>query len=81
MTWKGSGRSWKTTQILSQDADQAATLTEYLLDFLSNEVGTIPEEAIPALMAAAVVLALQTSNPAQALDEAVALLDRMEERT
>ena len=44
-----------------------------------DEIGYTESEAIPALMAAVVMLALATEAPEQALDEAAALLDREEE--
>ena len=46
-----------------------------ILDFIHNELGLGPEEAIPALAVAMVISALSTENPHQALDEAVNLLE------
>lgn len=71
-------REKATTQILNQDAGQAAKGASLLVDFMLDEIGYSPEEAIPALMIAAVTLALTTDNPRQALDEAVVLLDERE---
>ena len=45
-----------------------------VVDFIQNDLGYEPEEALPGLMAASVVFALMTADPRQALDEAVAML-------
>ena len=55
--------------------DQAAAVSESLVDFVQNDLGYGPEEAIPGLMAATLVFALMPSDPQQALDEAVDMLD------
>ena len=78
--WKSSEEEEKTTQILSQDPDRAAGLADTLLDYITDELGYSAEEAIPGLIATVVVYALQTAAPGQALDEAVALMDRAEEK-
>ena len=44
------------------------------MDLIQHDLGYEPEDAIPGLMAAAVVFALMTSDPQQALDEAVDML-------
>lgn len=49
------------------------------MDFIQNDLGYDPEEVIPALMATTVVFALMTSDPRQALDEAVILLSEPED--
>lgn len=56
-------------------------MADSLLDFITDELGYSAEEAIPGLVAATVIYAVQTADPHQALDEAVALMDRVEERT
>ena len=65
----------KTTKILSQNVDRAAEFSDLLVDFIQNDLGLVADEAIPALVAATAVFALMTTDPRQALDEAVALLD------
>ena len=74
----GSKEEQKTTKILSQDGDLAAEIGTTVVDFVLDEVGVPPEEAIPGLMVAVLLLASETGDTSQALDEAVRLLDREE---
>lgn len=60
-----------TPKILNHD--HANALTENLLDILRQE-GYTAAEALPALMLAAADLVIDTSEPSQALDEAINVL-------
>ena len=53
-------------------------MADVILDVVQNDVGLSAEEALPALAIVAVTMALETSNPRQALDELVHLLDEEE---
>lgn len=44
---------------------------------LMDDIGMAPEESIPGLIATIALLANDTSDPRQALDEAVAMLDEV----
>ena len=65
----------KTTKILSQNVDRATEFSELVVDFIQNDLGLEADEAIPSLVTATAVFALMTTDPQQALDEAVSLLD------
>ena len=69
------GLEARTATILSRDPDRAAEISESVVDFVQNDLGYPPEEAIPGLMAAVLVFALMTTDPQQALDEAVDMFD------
>ena len=47
-----------------------------MVEFVLEEVGARPEEAIPGLIVAVMLLASETGDTSQALDEAARLLDR-----
>ncbi len=49
-----------------------------MVEFISTELNYSPEEVIPGLMAAMLTFALMTTNPQQALDEAVRMMDKEE---
>ena len=53
-------------------------MVEGVLGFIA-ETDLTAEEVIPGLMVAVMTLATDTSNPSQALDEAVRLLDEVRE--
>lgn len=58
--------------------DQAGKISDLIIDFVQNDLGEEAEDAIPGLITAVVVMALMTSDPQQALDEAASLLDMPE---
>lgn len=56
---------------------QEDNITALLLDTL-EEVGYTPEEVISGVMVTLRILALRTSNPSQAIDEALRILEEEE---
>ena len=78
MTFDESKEEQKTTKILSQDGDRAAEVGSLVVSFILDDIGVTPAEGISGLMIATLLLAGETGNAPQALDEAVRMLDSEE---
>lgn len=65
------------SKILSQDGEQTMAVAQDVLEIISD-LALPPEELIPGLVAAIGVLAVETSDPNRALDEASDLLSEVQ---
>lgn len=79
MNSKYSAKETSISSILNSDLEQANSVAQQIVEFVTYDLGLDAEDVIPGLMVSTVTLALLTPDPRQALDEAVKMLEEPEE--